>query len=201
MTNGPSWVMIENVYYMATREYTLSQAARLLNEPQHRLIYLCEKGVVQPDFQDAEGRGSSRRFSVRNLLEFAVALMLRELTIPVGPVGAIVYVLRAFEREIGRQSPGFRLAEGLRKRGAPELRIIVSDGERLYFSLGSGNKKPKLYGGIHFKRLVMGKPRIGAAQLRKTSGRPGGLGGPEGSSHARIEVSVTAIAKDLPMED
>jgi hypothetical protein len=38
--------------------WTLTQAARLLGEPQHRLIYLCEKGVVVPDFQDAEGRGS-----------------------------------------------------------------------------------------------------------------------------------------------
>jgi hypothetical protein len=29
--------------------------------------------VIVPDFQDAEGRGSSRRFSARNLLEVAVA--------------------------------------------------------------------------------------------------------------------------------
>jgi hypothetical protein len=67
--------------------WTLTQTARLLGEPQHRLIYLCEKGVVVPDFQDAEGRGSSRRFSDRNLLEFAIALRLRELEIGVAFAG------------------------------------------------------------------------------------------------------------------
>ena len=43
-----------------TGDWTPTEAARLLEEPQHRLIYLCEKGVVEPDLQDAEGRGSSR---------------------------------------------------------------------------------------------------------------------------------------------
>ena len=79
-------------------EWTLTEAARILGKPQHRLIYLCEKGVVQPDVQDAEGRGSSRRFSARNLLEFAVALRLRDLEIAASFVGAVIHVLRAFER-------------------------------------------------------------------------------------------------------
>ena len=82
------------------REWSLSEAARLLHEPQHRLIYLCEKGVIVPDLGEAEGRGSSRRFSSRNLLEFALALRLRELTIPVGTVAAIVHVLRRFEKTV-----------------------------------------------------------------------------------------------------
>ncbi len=60
-------------------EWTLTEAARLLEVPQHRLIYLCEKEVVQPDLNDATGRGSSRRFSRRNILEFAVALRLRDI--------------------------------------------------------------------------------------------------------------------------
>ena len=44
-----------------TGDRTLTEAARLLKEPQHRLIYLCEKGVVEPDVQDAaapRGTGS-----------------------------------------------------------------------------------------------------------------------------------------------
>jgi hypothetical protein len=64
-----------------SEQWTLTEAAGLLREPQHRLIYLCEKGVVRPDYEDAKGRGSSRRFSARNLLEFAVALRLREFEI------------------------------------------------------------------------------------------------------------------------
>ncbi len=52
---------------------TLTQAAWVLRVPQHKLIHLCEKGVVVPEIHDARGRGSSRGFSRRNLFEFAVA--------------------------------------------------------------------------------------------------------------------------------
>ena len=109
----------------ASREWTLTEAARLLGEPQHRLIYLCEKGVVQPDVQDAEGRGSSRRFSARNLLEFAVALQLRDLEISVSLVGAVIHVLRAFERSVKRKISDFRLPESLREPRAPDLRVVI----------------------------------------------------------------------------
>lgn len=111
------------------REWTLSQAARLLKEPQHPLIYLCEKGVVAPDLGDADGRGSSRRFSARNLLEFVLALKLRRLAIPVGKVAAIIHVLRGFEKTVAEHLGGLGLAEGLRRKSGPELRIIISDGE------------------------------------------------------------------------
>ena len=43
---------------MATEaSFTLSQIARRLDVPQHRLIHLCEKGVVVPEVHDATGRG------------------------------------------------------------------------------------------------------------------------------------------------
>src|SRR3972149_12025492 len=93
---------------------SLSEAARLLDEPKHRLIYLCEKGVVIPDFGQAKGRGSSRGFSARNILEFAVALKLRELMLPVAALGAITYVMREFETKVGQEIKGFSLPGSLR---------------------------------------------------------------------------------------
>ena len=63
--------------------YTLSDLARRLETPQHRLIHLCEKGVIVPEVSDAAGRGSSRSFSPMNYLEFAVALRLRDTFVPV----------------------------------------------------------------------------------------------------------------------
>jgi hypothetical protein len=179
------------------REWTLSEAARRLKEPQHRLIYLCEKKVVIPDFGDAEGRGSSRRFSARNLLEFALALKLRDLTIPVATVASIVHVLRGFERAVAEHLDGFGLAEGLRKEGGPELRIIISDGERLYFTLGLRDQESKLFGGIDFRRLTSRpkRPRISKKDLRALEQ----FGGPEGSRYARVEIDVTRLARDLPL--
>ena len=194
---------------LSGREWTLTEAARSLGEPQHRLIYLCEKGVVQPDLQDAKGRGSSRRFSARNLLEFAIALRLRELELPASVIGTVTHTLRAFERKVQDQLRTFRLPESLRGAAAPDLRAIISDG-RLYLSLGTGKDVPKVYGGIDLRRITSGKATIGDLQRAliplpfpkppRRRGRNGeGLGTPDGM-HARVEISITSIAQELRLE-
>jgi hypothetical protein len=154
------------------------------------------KGRDHPDFGDADGRGSSRRFSARNLLEFSLALKLRELTIPVPTVAAIVHVLRAFEKTVAQHLGGFGLTEGLRKKGGP-LRFIISDGECLYFTLGIGNRKPTLFGGIDFRQLTsQGKrTRVSKHNLQALEK----FGGPAGSRYARVEIDVSRLAKDLPL--
>jgi hypothetical protein len=191
-------------------DWTLTEAARLLEEPQHRLIYLCEKGVVEPDLQDAGGRGSSRRFSNRNLLEFAVALRLRDLELPAAMVAAVVHVLRAFEGAVRREIRGFHLPESLRAKDAPDLRVVIADGSRLYFTLARGARPAKIYGGIELEGLKTPKesPRRPRPKLRlvkpATTARgtagPADFGGPEGSRHTRVEISITRIAEDLPFE-
>lgn len=190
-------------------DWTLTEAARLLDEPQHRLIYLCEKGVVEPDVRDAEGRGSSRRFSSRNLLEFAVALRLRDLELPATLIAAVVRVLRSFEGAVGREIRGFHLPASLRVKGAPDLRVVIGDGRRLYFTLGSGAGPAKVYGGIDLDELKEAKPEARSRpklRLVKSATPPIGasgadeFGGPEGSRHSRVEISVTRIAQDLPLD-
>lgn len=179
-----------------TREWTLTEAARLLGEPQHRLIYLCEKGVVQPDVEDARGRGSSRRFSAHNLLEFAIALRLRVLEIPAPSIGAITYTLRAFEHKVQQRIPDFCLPFSLRGAGAPDLRVIIKDG-RLYLTLGTAKDTPKVYGGIDLKKLGTEKKSAGALQRALGHGADGDLG--EGPG-ARVELSITRIAQELRLE-
>lgn len=191
-----------------TREWTLTEAARLLGEPQHRLIYLCEKGVVQPDFEDAKGRGSSRRFSAQNLLEFAIALRLRMLEIPALSIGAITYTLRAFEHKVQQQIPGFCLPGSLRGAGAPDLRVILNEG-RLYLTLGTAKNTPKMYGGVDLKKLGRDQSKKSAGELQRTlvlrapSGRKTehGVNGELGeSSVARVEMNITRIAQELRLE-
>jgi hypothetical protein len=192
-----------------TGDWTLTEAARLLEEPQHRLIYLCEKAVVEPDIQDAEGRGSSRRFSSRNLLEFAVALRLRDLELPATLIGAVVHVMRAFEAAVGKEIRGFRLPESLRDEAAPDLRIVIGDGRRLYFTLGAGAGPPKVYGGIDLddlkepKSAARSRPKLRIVKPAQAPGRASGadgFGGPERSRHTRVEISVTRVAQDLPLD-
>ena len=188
-------------------EWTLTDAARLLREPAHRLIYLCEKAVVRPEVQDAEGRGSSRRFSARNLLEFAVALRLRELELPVSVGAAVIYFLRVFEKSVSKKVRDFSLPGSLRLSKAPDLRVVISDGGKLYFTLSSsGRSAPKVYGGIDLNQISKGKRAAIARKLahprtpnRSASARE--FGQPEGSRYARVEVSITRIAQDLRLED
>jgi hypothetical protein len=189
-----------------TKEWTLTEAARLLGEPQHRLIYLCEKGVVQPDIQDADGRGTSRRFSARNLLEFAVALKLRELEIGMPLVAAAIHVLRAFERGVTKQLRGFELPGSLRHPDAPRLNLVIADGTRLYFTLAASGATPRVYGGISLQEMVSERPsdrgldRVLASGQRPGKRTPaGGIGGPEGSRFLRLELSVTELARELDL--
>ena len=182
--------------------WSLAEVSRLLAEPQHRLIYLCEKGVVIPDLGEAAGRGSSRLFSKRNLLEFALALRLRELKLPVSVVAWITHVLRRFVSAVRTSDRGLDIVDSLRGAGAIDLRIIVKDGDELFFSLARPGSPRKLFGGVPFQ-----KPRpSGRGAVEKhafNESEPAsrsGFGGPEGSRQARIEVSVTEVAKGLRLE-
>lgn len=124
------------------------------------LIYLCEKSVVVPDFGEAHGRGSSRCFSARNRLEFALALKLRQLMIPAASVAAIMYVLRAFESKVAREIPTSRLPQSLLEPGAPECRLIISsNGQCLFFALRRKGGATRLYGGLDLAALTPSKKK------------------------------------------
>ena len=182
------------------KTFSLSDVARRLGVPQHRLIHLCEKGVVVPDVHDATGRGSSRIFSSRNVLELAVALRLREMMLPVTATGAVVHVLRAFGEQVNKGLPHSSLTESLRDQRAPDLRVIISDGQTIYFSLGLPGQKPKLFGGVSLDEWSgNGKGFSGRIDTVRPAASSA-LGGPEPSRFARLEISVTAIAKDLPID-
>lgn len=173
----------------------MTDAARLLDEPAHRLIYLCEKGAVVPDVDAGGGRGSSRRFSARNLLELAVALRVRDAFLPVEVAGAVVHLLRAFEREAAKAQKGFALPHGLLNSGAPQLVVVIRDGTQLYCELRPNRGDSKVYGPVDLAGLggTSGRRRT---VLRKLGGRgheaAGGL--------VRVEVDVTGVATQLNLD-
>lgn len=190
------------VIMRAVTEWTLAQVSRLLREPQHRLIYLCEKRAVVPDFGDAKGRGSSRGFSKRNILEFALSLRLRKLELPVAVVAATLRVLRRFADIVRESRPGFDIVMSLRGADAADLRILVKDGEQLFFLLAAGSSPSKLFGPVDFRKFGARKPPAVPRRIGETASRTGGegLGGPEGSREARIEISVTEVVRGLRLD-
>lgn len=175
---------------------TLTQAADALGVPQHRLIHLCEQEVVVPDVRGAQGRGSSRAFSQRNLFEFAVALEMRRSELPLSLVRAVLQVLRAFETEARRQIPTFALPETLRADHAPKLSLLILDGHRLYIELRRSERTSVIFGGVEISRQTASSQvshRRTVGRLRPIRAKRELLG-----ARTRTEVDLSAIASDLP---
>jgi DNA-binding transcriptional MerR regulator len=186
--------MIESDYHMGV-SWTLTAAAKLLGVPQHKLIHLCETKVVVPDVRDARGRGSSRQFSLRNLLDFAVALEMRRLELPVSFVRAVLRVLRSFEAEAKAVLGEFAVPESLVVSGAPRLTLFILDGERLYFRLISHQGEPRFFGGIDIRHpRVRGRARhhLGVGRLE-----PAPADQVLNAARTRTEVDLSKIAREL----
>jgi DNA-binding transcriptional MerR regulator len=174
---------------------TLTQAARALGVPQHRLIHLCEKHVVVPDLDNARGRGSSRGFSRRNLFEFAVALELRRLELPVSVIRAILQTVRSFEGATRQRLPGFMLPESLVGPRALDVSVLLVDGTTLYFSVAGKDARRTVVGGVDLPE--------GGRCSPKRSAPPRKLSGIDArrvieSAKVRTEVNLTGIARDIP---
>ena len=117
-----------------------------LGVPQHVLIHLCEKGVIEPEYAEASGRGKRREFSRRNLFEFGVAVALRRLELPVATTGLVIRVLRSLGVALRNAAPGFGWPEDL-LAGRVELDLHLFDGDLLVLAgEGAGLKRPWLIG-------------------------------------------------------
>ena len=137
---------------MNKKEYSLTEVSKLLQLPQHRLIYLCEAKVIVPDKSDAKGRGSSRRFSERNLLEFLVATTLSEFHVPAKISVNIITTVRMFAKEVEKLLPKFRFPYSLTDANAPQINLLITNGTRLFFVLNFTDARPVVLGGVDLKK-------------------------------------------------
>ena len=183
-------------------ELTLTEIARLLNQPQHRLIYLCEKSVVVPDGNDAKGRGSSRRFSERNLFEFFVALTLSEFHFPANVSKSILSTIRSFETEVRQDMPDFKLPHSLANPEAPELNIVLTNGSYISFSLGFAGQAMKTVGSVDLSKSVQAvNVSVSEPDLSNTKCSANDVElMPHSSHHAYFVLNLTKVAKGLKMK-
>ncbi len=164
--------------------YTLQEIEKKLKVEQHRLIHFCEKGVITPDFGDATGRGTMRRFSERNLFEFALALELRRFSLPVAYIAPIMKVLRAFESYAAKEIEVFTLPRSLQNKPAVKLSIVIVDGKNLFFIL----------------RYKGETSYIGGLDLEASHSLRGTRVSHEDPTHSftsRLEVDLTKIAQSI----
>jgi len=123
---------------------TLKEVQLRLGVPQHVLIHLCEKGVIEPDFAETSGRGKRREFSQRNVFEFAVALVLRGFEIPVANTAMLIRLLRSFARGISKSLPGFAFPDALLDTDL-ELALHVYNGDQLVMAGRGGPLRRPLF--------------------------------------------------------
>src|SRR6266542_475228 len=114
---------------------------------------------------------------------------LREALLPARAAAAVIEVLRAFERKLAREIAGFSLPESLSGERTPDLRVILSGGRRLYFSLGLKGKKPRVFGGIDIKGFRSSK----AVALEDAEDLDSLVAG----TNARFELNVSEVARQL----
>ena len=185
---------------MRKNEWTLTEIARLLKQPQHRLIYFCEKNVIKPAGKDASGRGSSRKFSARNLFEFEVALTLWKFHIPASMIRKVILVLGSFENTLKHSFPGFELPYSLVSPESPRIRAFLVDGSCLHFGIGDGSDTT-LIGGVDLEiqhnNVTWPEVTPPTSDLYDSSESACFL--PAGSERAYFELNLTRIAKDLPI--
>ena len=187
---------------MNNNQWTLTEIARLLHQPQHRLIYLCEKGVIKPDFSDAHGRGSSRRFSDRNIFEFSTALVLSEFHFPATMSANFLYSIRSFETSVRESLNDFRLPDALMGDQSPAIIGIITNGSLLYFSLGFPGKLKKVFGGIDISEVSKSNDAsIANLDSQVAVSRTEEYGALSTSSNlARFEINLTKVAQNLELD-
>ena len=163
---------------------TLGQIQDILDIPQHVLIHLCEKKVILPDFSDTKGRGQSRLFSKRNLLEFAIALHIRQFQIPVMATRVIILVLRKFEEKVQKKIKGFTLESLTSQKSSPKLTLYIEEGEYLIFALKSKNNSLLLK--CSMSSFEKKKPIHFVA-----------LSGLSSNFNSRLEINISKIIENL----
>ena len=185
---------------MSRKEWTLTQIANLLGLPQYKLIYLCEKGVIVPDGVDAKGRGSSRRFSARNLFEFMVAFTLGDFHVPTNITTNLLLALRSFDKYLAMKYPLLKLPYSLTYPDCPEVKAILIKGTHLYFSIGRANKPVVYIGGINLMDNDKDLTSIGfdanVPETDSTVQRVETL--PDDAGVAFLELNLSQIAKEFP---
>ena len=164
----------------------LKEVQLRLGVPQHVLIHLCEKGVIEPDFAETSGRGKHREFSRRNLFEFGVALAVRRLELPVATAAILVRLLRSFTRAVAKAIQEFELPDALLAHGT-ELALHLYDGHHLVLQARGGAVRRPLFVGAN----------IDAASSSTTRPRIEKLDALPTQYEAQVEINLTQIARRI----
>lgn len=162
--------------------YSLKEIQLKFGVPQHVLIHLCEKGVIEPEIADPQGRGKVREFSEKNIFEFAVALELRKYQIPLSIIRALITLLSSFEKHAQKAQSKFKLPSSI-TGSSPELLLHIYEGETVIIGSGKG-----VITSFDLERVMEGKAERFSALK--------GISLPE-NFQSRLTINLSTIAENL----
>ncbi|MFC1788862.1 MerR family transcriptional regulator [Thermodesulfobacteriota bacterium] len=146
------------------KDFTNKQIAEALGMKPSTVAYYTNKGFVEPEIENPEGRGTTRRYSRRNLVEFLLILELQRHGMTLPKIREILHQAHhvvpkeQFRYMIGREPKHgeFNIWDGLNIMNDPHLRpevfIIIYDDD----------------GDLTVKFTVLGKKRTDA-ELKELS--------------------------------
>jgi DNA-binding transcriptional MerR regulator len=74
---------------------TMKEVVEMVKRPAHRIIHLCEMGLVRP-WENPAGRGKVRRFRRDDIFFVALALELQDTGIALSTIAPLVDALKEF---------------------------------------------------------------------------------------------------------
>src|SRR5438128_59725 len=89
---------------------TMKEVADRLQSPAHRIIHVCETGVVRPTV-DADGRGSVRRFSREDVFRISLALKLQDGGVALPLIKPLMQALDWFKDQYKLQTVSVQLLD------------------------------------------------------------------------------------------
>jgi DNA-binding transcriptional MerR regulator len=107
---------------------TMKEVAGHFNRPAHRIIHLCETGLIKPTV-DAQGRGTVRRFDRDDTFRILVALELQEAGVQIPLIKPLMTafdeLMKVLEIKKLRDKLGiFDLVEVIRHIGSEDNPVI-----------------------------------------------------------------------------
>jgi DNA-binding transcriptional MerR regulator len=116
---------------------TLKHVAEVIDRPPHRLIHLCEQGIVAPEV-DAEGRGTMRRFNRENIYRLLLGLYMQEIGLTVPIIRELMETLDQLMKDkeiiaLKKEIEDYDLPAVIKYLGEPEFGVVafLSLGDRV----------------------------------------------------------------------
>ena len=82
------------------KEYTKKEIAEILNKRVRTITFWTDSGLVVPEIQPSDGKGVRRRFSERNLIEFAMISIMVDMKLNLKAIKHIFKTLRGENENI-----------------------------------------------------------------------------------------------------